>query len=613
MSEASAAFVLCLMLCILAMEAAKRRTYPIRAFGKDQWGTASDARKAGLFGGSGVVFGRMGRKLLTYDGPEHQLHAGASRSGKGVGIVIPTLLSWKQSAFVYDVKNELGSLTSAWRSRFGHVLFFNPTRADSACFNPLWEVRKGPNEVRDVQNIVEILANPDGSKQSPEIWDSTAGQFLVGLILHILYTAKDEDKHLGTVRDKLLDFESTCDEMLSTYHRQNEAGEWEQHPEVARVADSLNKKHERFQTSVLGTAESFFTLLADEVVRNNISRSDFSLGDLMCAERPVTLYYQHPPSDADRLRPLTRLFLNQLTRSLTEEIETDTKGRRKRFRLLLLLDEFPSLGRLPFFETQMGQMAGYGLKAMLMVQSFNHIVKAYGAANVIIDNCHLLTSYASADTTTQQRISTMTGSGIEYRASYSSSDKVGGTERISRSETVRPLLDAGAVRTLADDEQLVFITGCKPLRVKKLRYFKHRRLRKLTGAAELARIDTPGKPTFDWKGVRAASFDDAIKTVTEEVDGPGMVSDINKAWESPGGPVTTTEEPSLSSDTPHDINDESFDALFSNSSVSQASVEDAGFDQLFSVPDATQAPVDDSDFEQLFSTQNSSQRLSKPT
>src|SRR5690606_21989034 len=153
------------------------------------------------------------------------------------------------------------------------------------------------------------------------------------------------------------------------------------------------------------------------------SRSDFTIGDLVCLDKPVTLYLQPPPSDADRVRPLIRLVLNQVARALMEHprkvMRGSGNGRDKRHRLLMLLDEFPTLGRLPFFSDNLRQMGGYGLKAHLIVQSFNDIIEAYGPHNTIIDNCHVLCCFASADTTTQHRISQMTGEVVEYRESYS--------------------------------------------------------------------------------------------------------------------------------------------------------------------------------------------------
>ncbi len=483
----------------------------VKAVGQHAWGTLRDAKRAALLAKRGTVIGRWGRRILMYDGPSHQLVAGAARSGKTAGHAIPTLLTWPESVVVYDIKGELWQETAGFRSTFSHTAFFNPTTTDSIKFNPLLEVRRGDNEIRDVQNIVTILVNPTGEKRTLDIWDQNASQFLVALILHVLYTADDGEKNLGTVRDMLLDFDGTCRAMAHTPHRKNpRSGQPEPHPECRKVAVGLLKQADRFRSSVLGTAESYLTLFADPVVRENTSRSDLVIGDLMCAKRPVSLYLQPPPSDADRVKPLTRLLFSQFARALMENLDCDTQGRPKLHRLLFLMDEFPTLGRLAFFETNMRQMAGYKLKASLLVQSFNDIAQAYGPHNAIIDNCHIITAFASADTTTQQRVSQMTGTVTEYREGYSQPRQalsgISSRRTVSFNEQVRPLLNPGQVRMLGADEQLVFVTGVRPLRTKKVRYYQDRRFKErcMKPPDQSAGVDVPVGYANPWLGVRSA-------------------------------------------------------------------------------------------------------------
>ena len=126
-----------------------------------------------------------------------------TRSGKGVGLVLPTLLSWTQSAVIHDIKGENWALTAGWRSRFSHCLLFDPTDPRSARFNPLLEVRKGAHEVRDVQNIADILVDPEGARERRDHWEKTAHALLTGAILHVLYA--EEEKTLARVATFLAD------------------------------------------------------------------------------------------------------------------------------------------------------------------------------------------------------------------------------------------------------------------------------------------------------------------------------------------------------------------------------------------------------------------------
>ncbi|MGD0461651.1 MAG: type IV secretory system conjugative DNA transfer family protein [Tepidisphaeraceae bacterium] len=496
------------VLATLALVAARqlRRHIPVREIGKDRWASKRDMKRAGLLTGNGTVLGQAFGRYLTYDGPEHQLVSGASRSGKGVGHVIPTLLNWNGSILAYDVKNELWDVTAGLRSKRGYCLFFNPTRPDSARFNPLFEIRKGDNEVRDTQNIVEMLVNPTGAKHTMDIWDQQACQFLVALILHVLYAEPGPYKNLATVRARLLDFKRTVQAMVTTPHRFNpQTGVPEVHPEVALVANELRRQPAKFQSSVCGTAAGYLTLWGDNIIARNTATSDFRLSDLVCADRPMTLYLQPPPSDAPRLRPLVRLVINQACRALMEYLDRDNSGRPKNHRLLLSLDEFPTLGRLDFFTMNLRQMAGYGIKAHLIVQSFNDIIEQYGMNNTILDNCHILATFAAADTVTCQRISQMVGTVTEYRESYSEPGRNLGARTISHSEHVRPLLSPGDIRELPVDDQLLFVTGYKPMRVKKVRYYNEATFMKrvLPAPDQSLYLNVPTKFKIDWLRERA--------------------------------------------------------------------------------------------------------------
>lgn len=498
---------------LLPVFIASRGKIGVKPFGAKAWGVAADAKGAGLFADTGTVLGKLGRDILCFAGPEHQLLIGASRSGKGRGQVIPTLLAWPHSALVLDVKGELADGdpghgfpgTSGFRETLGPVLRFAPTRLDSASFNPLFEVRKGANEVRDVQNIVEILVDPHGDGRNQDFWDRSAKAILVGVILHVLYAEPEERKTLAVVREKLRDLDATAMAMKSTLHRLSlQSGKPEVHPEVLHAAESFLAGEDRLKAGVKATAESFFGLFADEIVARNTSTSDFRIGDLMCADRPVTLYLQPPPSDAIRLTPLLRLLVNQMARALMEDQSADALGRAKRHRLILVLDEFPMLGRMPFFETMMGAMAGYGLKAFLVTQSLNHLTKAYGRDNVILDNCHIVTSFAAADTETAKRIADMAGEVWELRESETLKRPrplLGAHGSTTIREERRALLLPGDVRALPRDEQLIFVAGAKPLRTKKLKFDREPVLVERLSAP--ARTNPKLTTTHDWYNARA--------------------------------------------------------------------------------------------------------------
>jgi type IV secretion system protein VirD4 len=476
-----AAIVVAVTLSVWRAREAKKVT----TYGSARWAEAHEVRQAGMLGHDGVLLGRWHDDYLRHDGPEHVLCFAPTRSGKGVGLVVPTLLTWPGSAIVHDIKGENWTLTAGWRARFGRVLLFDPTNAQSAAYNPLLEVRRGEWEVRDVQNIADVLVDPEGALERRNHWEKTSHSLLVGTILHVLYA--EPDKTLAGVANFLSDpkrpTETTLRAMMTTQH----LGERGVHPVVASAARELLNKSENERSGVLSTAMSFLGLYRDPVVAAVTRQCDWRIRDLVESGQSATLYLVVPPSDISRTKPLVRLILNQIGRRLTEELES----KRRRHRLLLMLDEFPALGRLDFFESALAFMAGYGLKAFLIAQSLNQIEKAYGQNNSILDNCHVRVSFATNDERTAKRVSDALGTATEIRdaknyAGHRLSPWLGHL-MVSRQETARPLLTPGEVMQLPPDDELVLVSGCHPIRAKKARYYEDPQLR--------TRILPPPKPS----------------------------------------------------------------------------------------------------------------------
>ena len=458
-----------------------RQRSNVTTYGSARWAKPQEIERAGLYRDRGVLLGRLGGQYLRHDGPEHVMAFAPTRSGKGVGLVVPTLLSWTSSTVVHDIKGENWTLTAGWRSRFSHCLLFNPTDARSARYNPLLEVRRGADEVRDVQNIADILVDPEGALERRNHWEKTSHSLLVGAILHILYA--EEEKTLARVATFLSDpqrsFVATLRRMMSTNHLGTQDAP-RVHPVVASAARELLNKSENERSGVLSTAMSFLGLYRDPTVAEVTSRCDWRIADLIEGERPVSLYLVIPPSDISRTKPLVRLVLNQIGRRLTERLEQPGDAAR-RHQLLMMLDEFPALGRLDFFETSLAFMAGYGIRAFLIAQSLNQIEKAYGEHNSILDNCHVRVAFATNDERTARRISDALGTATEQRSmrNYAGHRLAPWLAHVmvSRQETARPLLTPGEVMQFPAAEELVMVSGLAPIRASKLRYYEDRNFR----------------------------------------------------------------------------------------------------------------------------------------
>ena len=345
------------------------------------------------------------------------------------------------------------------------------------------------HEVADVQNIVQMIIDPDG-KGIREHWDKTSLMFLVGVVIYVMYRAKGEGR-VGSLRDiaPTLTSEGGIDR-LYTDMKNNMIDNGKRHVVVASSAIDMMEKEERERGSVLSTAKTFFMLYADPVVSANVAESDFRIADLMRHEDPVTLYIVVDPSNKDRLKPLVRLLITQIVRGLTPRMEfkDGVAVATYKHRLLLLLDEFPALGKLPIFEEALAHFAGYGLKAYLIAQDLSQLTAAYGQHEAIVSNCHIKVAYAPNRIETADLLSKMTGTATVVKRVVGTSGKRFSFVLSQVNETIqefsRPLLtpdecmrlpgpekDEGGMVTKAGD-MLVFAAGRAPIYGRQILYFK---------------------------------------------------------------------------------------------------------------------------------------------
>jgi type IV secretion system protein VirD4 len=541
-----------------------RRSPP--GFGAEAWARLDDVRRAKLIDPkgeiSGRILGRFAGRYLTYHGVEHAIIVGASRSGKGAGHVVPTLVAWPQSVFVYDRKGELWHITADHRKRFSHVFYFAPTDPNTVRWNPLFEVRKGVMEIADIQNVVGILVDPLGRKAGDlNFWDQSATDFFTAVILHVLYSEPDERKNLAQVRRLLINIDPTLHAMMNTQHRyhpdfhapdglardadHNPVAEI--HPEVLLGAKALDSMDERVKSNVLATCRAALSLWADPLVEYATSWSDFSIGDLVCSEAPVSFYIITPQAHADRLAFLVRVFTRQTINSLMEDEHADSRRRKKRHRLLLLLDEFPKLGSLPFLENAMGEMAGYGITAHLICQSFNDVFSKYGDKTPLFDNMHITAAFATSEPTSIEKVTRRAGKALELRESFSDPRSLFGRAHrsTSQSEQQRYILSEEDVRGLDDRKQFLFVNNAKPILADKIRYYEEPFFKARTGdyfhgasAVHEQRpgaADLPGPAHIDWRGVRAVGAAPPPFSGVTAPAGPRPGEPINPAAYQAGG------------------------------------------------------------------------------
>lgn len=497
------------MLCSVALRMNKGNT---KLHGSARWAREDEIQRVGYLNGKGVYVGgwfdakKNVLHYLRHGGPEHVLCFAPTRSGKGVGLILPTLLSWTGSSIVLDIKGENWALTAGFRKSQGHtVLRFDPSDSSgSGCaFNPLDEIRLFHLEaVQDVQNLALMLVDPEG-KGLPDHWSKAAFAFFSGIILHCCVMVRAEHKRMPTLHEltvMMADPSRTpselLDEMMATDHAMlfhDFAPDADKrvgaacHIFIASSAREMESKDEKESSGVLSTALVNMAIYRDPIININTSRSDFRIHDLMNHENPVNLYLVVGPSGMDRVRPLMRLMVDMIIRRVCDKMEFADGASvvSYKHRLLLMLDEFTSLGKLPIVEKAIAFIAGYGGIMYIIVQNTKQLNDVYGKENSIMGNCHIRIAYAPNDPDTAELLSKMTGKTTVVERKTSISIGKGGRSRsISISETARPLLTPDECARLPGPEKdsagmitkpghmLIFTAGQSPIYGMQILYFK---------------------------------------------------------------------------------------------------------------------------------------------
>jgi type IV secretion system protein VirD4 len=492
-----------------AVASTARRRRPIRhegVHGTARFQTEKEIRRCGLLpvrsgaAHAGVYVGgwtdaKGTTHYLRHDGPEHCLIIAPTRSGKGVGNVVPSLLSWPASTVIYDEKGELWALTAGWRARGGDnvVLRWEPAATEGgAGFNFLEEVRLGtPHEVADAQNIAQMLCDPEG-RGLADHWQKTSFALLTGLILHVLYKERKTRRVTASLADVAFalsdpsrESEELWAEMVGNRHLDGAA-----HPVVATAGRDMLEREARERGSVLSSAKTYLILFQDPLIARNTRKSDFRALDLMNLARPVSLYIVTRGDDKERLRPLVRLMLTMIMRRLMSVELRFRDGQPlipHRHRLLVMLDEFPSLNRLHLIEDALAKCAGYGIKACLVTQDREQMFRAYGEHQSITGNCHIRIVYAPNEWKTGEWISQMIGNTTIVKEDVTESGtRLGPMKHVSRTyhEVSRPLMTPNEIMRLrkpekydsgeitAPGEMVIFVAGEAPIHGTQILYFQ---------------------------------------------------------------------------------------------------------------------------------------------
>jgi type IV secretion system protein VirD4 len=474
--------------------------------GSATWASREDIARLGLFDANDGVYVGGWRDTHTQQ-IHYLLHAGAepvllfapSRSGKGVSAIIPTLCQWRQSAFVYDLKGENWDHSAGFRHAIGQrVLKFAPTLPlESCCYNPLSEIRwETDYEVADAQTIANAVIRHGDEDSLYKHFDDAAVDLVSAGIIHLGYVMRN----LNVPRDPTLpdvlalysspgmDFEDVLKEIQSTVHmpggRSAPRLEWFDmngrptftHPFVSKAVQRQLNRADREASSIQSSIVTPMTIYDDPIIQKTVSRSDFVIRDLVYGKVPMSLYFKVPQPDRERLRPLVRLMLQLIINRLMEQLDPD------RHHLLLMLDEFPELKKIPNLAAAMSLMAGYKIKPYLIAQTLTQIIEEYGPNESITDNCYIKAAFQTDNLQTCKNLSELSGNMTVEKetVNYSGQRTDFYLKHIFRSveQVQRPLITVDEIRRMkpptkatndpsskitAPGDMLIFINGVPPI------------------------------------------------------------------------------------------------------------------------------------------------------
>ena len=522
-------------------------------YGTAKWNDDKGMVKAGLVEEYGVVLAQLQKadvkasvnkksgslvltlkkmaKLLCASSDTNFLMIAPSRSGKGVGSLIPTLLRFLYSMIIFDPKGELFNITAGFRRKFSHVLKFAPKNPnkDTCCFNPLEEVALDNRIVSDVDLVIQNLFEEakGGENSNSQFFNENAKDMIKTTILHVLTADNPEyadKKNLPGV------FEIMSLAAKPEEGGEEEGGEQKKNPGDKLFGEMFETKHllngkeapwletiiqagagrmlqmnPKVRSDVFSTVFSKLQLFSDPMIAYATSHSDFKLQDFVDSDNPISLYLVIPFAHVDVVAPVFKLLINFMLRKFSDG-ETSYGEVKLKNKLLFLLDEFPVLGSFPFLVKCMGILAGYSINFYIVCQGLNQLIDIYGQNQPFLTHCKTQVVYAPGkvedakvftdalgkESVTKESIST---SGSRYAVALNNLNA-------SSQEVARDLMNPDELMKLPKNECLIINQGDAPYIAKKCVYYNDPRFKyfaySLRKVKDFVRYKIFWKPLFQF-------------------------------------------------------------------------------------------------------------------
>jgi len=491
---AKAVFLIGVLAFFLILAATRKQQ---SLYGDARFATRSEIQRSGLFGTRGILVGKYGSKFLTFAGQQFVLVAAPTRSGKGVGIVVPNLLNFSDSVVVLDIKQENFDLTAGYRSEHGQEVFlFNPFAADGRThrYNPLTYISDDPHlRIRDILAIGTILFPPEGKDGTGKdaFWYDAARNLFLGLTLLVCETP-ELPRTLGEVMRQASGYGRKLPDHLNAVIQ----GRWsEGRPLSSACVDALYRVLDNAEitfASIVSTFNTALTNWANPLFDAATSDSDFLLTDVR--RKRMSIYVGITPDHLPDAGSLLNVFFSQLVNlNLRELPQTNPE---LRYQCLLVMDEFTAVGKVNIIAKAIGFMAGYNLRLLPIIQSVAQLTAVYGQqdARTFITNHALQVIFAPREQQDANEYSEMLGYVTHKSKSLSRPSGFSFEKQSSRSDTTsdqkRALMLPQELKELGQDREIILLENSKPILAEKVRYyldpvFKQR----LLSAPLISRID----------------------------------------------------------------------------------------------------------------------------
>ena len=419
-----------------------------------------------------IVVGKQGKDFLLFRGQQFMFLAAPTRSGKGVGIVIPNLLHYRDSIVVLDIKGENFEVTSGFRAKCGqevHKFAPDDENFQTACWNPLAYVRDDPRfRISDLMGITNILYPP-----SDDVWASTAESLFLGLALYIMDTTKLHGSfNVATIKKMRVGLGCLKDEETFMAHvKEREPFEPLSEDCITHLR-SFAQTSDKLRNSIGISFDQPLGIFSDPITAKATASNSFDMRDVR--KKRMSIYVVVKPANIDKFGKFLNLFFQQLLVLNMDKLPQDDPSLK--YQCLLLLDEFPAMGRIAIIEKASAYMAGYNMRLLLIFQSKSQVKdrKLYDetGAQTMLTNMALQVVYAPRDDDDAKDYSEMIGYMTEKGLSKSRQLGAKSGRSESESDQRRAVMLPQEVKAIGMAKEIISMENMPPALVDKIFWFQ---------------------------------------------------------------------------------------------------------------------------------------------